>query len=126
MIYLAIYLAVISLVAIIMTVSDKRRARQHRWRISEAALLLVSALGGSVAMLLTMLLIHHKTKHLKFMLGIPLIIVAQIALALVLWRVFHGCGTALHSAAGLRRHERQMVSEKPLRAFYQNDNTSQA
>ena len=90
MIVLALYLAVISLVAIIMTVSDKRRARQHRWRISEAALLLVSALGGSVAMLLTMLLIHHKTKHLKFMLGIPLIIVAQIALALVLWRVFHG------------------------------------
>ena len=90
MIYLAIYLAFISLVAIIMTVSDKRRARQHRWRISEAALLLVSALGGSIAMLLTMLLIHHKTKHLKFMLGIPLIIVAQIALALVLWRVFHG------------------------------------
>ena len=90
MIVLAIYLAVISLVAIIMTVSDKRRARQHRWRISEAALLMVSALGGSVAMLLTMLLIHHKTKHLKFMLGIPLIIVAQIALALVLWRVFHG------------------------------------
>lgn len=89
MIVLAIYLAVISLVAIIMTVSDKRRARQHRWRISEAVLLLVSALGGSVAMLLTMLLIHHKTKHLKFMLGIPLIIVAQIALALVLWRVFH-------------------------------------
>ena len=90
MIVLAIYLAVISLVAIIMTVSDKRRARQHRWRISEAALLLVSALGGSVAMLITMLVIHHKTKHLKFMLGIPLIIVAQIALALVLWRVFHG------------------------------------
>lgn len=90
MIYLAIYLAVISLVAIIMTVSDKRRARQHRWRISEAALLLVSALGGSVAMLITMLVIHHKTKHIKFMLGIPLIIVAQIALALVLWRVFHG------------------------------------
>ena len=90
MIVLAIYLAAISLVAVIMTVSDKRRARQHRWRISEAALLLVSALGGSVAMLLTMLLIHHKTKHLKFMLGIPLIIVAQIALALVLWRVFHG------------------------------------
>ena len=90
MIVLAIYLAVISLVAIIMTVSDKRRARQHRWRISEAALLLVSALGGSVAMLITMLVIHHKTKHLKFMLGIPLIIVAQIALALLLWRVFHG------------------------------------
>lgn len=90
MIYLAIYLAVISLVAIIMTVSDKRRARQHRWRISEAALLLVSALGGSVAMLITMLVIHHKTKHIKFILGIPLIIVAQIALALVLWRVFHG------------------------------------
>ncbi len=90
MIYLIIYLAVISLAAVIMTISDKHRARKHRWRISEFTLLLVSALGGSVAMLLTMLLIHHKTRHLKFMLGIPLIIVAQVALALVLWRVFHG------------------------------------
>ena len=91
MIYVVlIYLAVISLIAVTLTVSDKRRAVRHRYRISEFTLLFFSALGGSVAMLLTMLLIRHKTKHLKFMLGIPLIIVAQIALALVLWRVFHG------------------------------------
>ena len=51
-------------------------------RISEKALLILSALGGGVAMLLTMYIIRHKTRHLKFMLGIPLIIAAQITILL--------------------------------------------
>ena len=67
MIYLIIYLAVISLIAVIMTISDKRRAKQHRWRISEFALMLVSALGGSVAMLLTMLLIRRPLRRIPFL-----------------------------------------------------------
>ena len=82
---LLIYLAVISLISVILTVSDKRR-----YRISEFTLLLFSALGGSVAMLLTMLMIRHKTNHLKFMLGIPVIIILQVAAAVVLWSLFHG------------------------------------
>ena len=53
---LLIYLAVISLISVILTVSDKRRAIRRRYRISEFTLLLFSALGGSVAMLLTMLM----------------------------------------------------------------------
>ena len=44
-------------------------------------LLLFSALGGSVAMFITMLIIRHKTKHVKFMLGIPIIMIVQIAIA---------------------------------------------
>lgn len=75
-----IYLAIISIIACIVTIYDKRAAKHHRWRIPEATLLLISMLGGSVAMLLIMLLIHHKTRHLKFMLGIPAIIVLQICL----------------------------------------------
>ena len=91
MIYvLLIYLAVISLIAVILTVSDKLRAIRHRYRISEFTLMLFSALGGSIAMLLTMLLIHHKTRHIKFMVGIPVIIILQLVIALVIWKVFYG------------------------------------
>ena len=90
MIYFLFYLAVISIIAIILTVSDKRRAVKLKYRIRESVLLLFSALGGSVAMFITMLMIHHKTRHVKFMLGIPLIIVAQIALFIVVWRLING------------------------------------
>ena len=76
------YLAAISLVAIIVCIYDKWAAKHAtKHRTPEATLLLLSALGGSVAMLLTMLLIRHKTKHAKFMVGIPLILVLQLALA---------------------------------------------
>ena len=91
MIYvLLIYLTVISLISVILTVSDKRRAIKHRYRISEFTLMLFSALGGSVAMLLTMLLIHHKTRHVKFMVGIPVIIILQLTAAFVIRQVFYG------------------------------------
>ena len=84
------YLAVISVVSIIVCIYDKfasKHMTKHRTR--EATLLLLSALGGSVAMLATRLLIRHKTKHVKFMLGIPVIIVIQVALALGIYFVFH-------------------------------------
>lgn len=77
--YILGYLGLISLVSVIVCIYDKiasKHAKRHRTR--EKTLLLLSALGGSVAMLATMLLIRHKTKHVKFMLGIPLIIVLQI------------------------------------------------
>ena len=74
------YLALISLISVIVCIYDKIAAKKRpRHRTPEATLLLLSALGGSVAMLVTMLLIRHKTKHVKFMLGIPLIIIAQVA-----------------------------------------------
>ncbi|MDR1691919.1 MAG: DUF1294 domain-containing protein [Oscillospiraceae bacterium] len=86
MFILAVCLAVVSLLAIGITVFDKRAAKRGARRVPERTLLLVSAVGGSVAMYVTMRLIRHKTKHLKFMLGIPLIIAAQVAVAvLVVW-----------------------------------------
>ncbi|MBU5461520.1 DUF1294 domain-containing protein [Lachnoclostridium sp. MSJ-17] len=90
MIYFYIYLAIISLIAIIITISDKRRARRHKYRIRESVLLLFSALGGSIAMFFTMLIIRHKTNHIKFMLGIPLIIIAQLAAFFVVWGFING------------------------------------
>lgn len=73
------YLAGISLVAAAVTIVDKWKAQHQRWRIPEATLLLLSVLGGSLAMLITMRLIHHKTRKKKFMVGIPIILALQIA-----------------------------------------------
>ena len=82
---LCVYIAIISVISIIVCVYDKiaaKVAQKHRTR--EATLLGLSALGGSVAMLITMLIIRHKTKHVKFMLGIPAIIVVQAAIIALL------------------------------------------
>ena len=82
-----IYLAAISVVAIIVTVYDKIAAKKlPKYRTRERTLLLLSALGGSVAMFLTMLTIRHKTKHVKFMLGIPVIMLLQVA---GVWALMH-------------------------------------
>ena len=74
-------LVAISFLAVILTLYDKRAARKGRWRISENVLLCVAAFGGSAAMLLTMLLSRHKTKHVKFMAGLPLILLLQSVFA---------------------------------------------
>ena len=59
---------------------DKWRAKQGRWRISEATLLMLAVIGGSIGALLGMRIWHHKTMHKKFKYGLPLILLAQIAL----------------------------------------------
>lgn len=64
----------------IMTVSDKSRARKHKRRIAEKTLFGTAVLGGSAAMYLTMLAIRHKTKHKRFMIGLPLIMIVQTAI----------------------------------------------
>lgn len=83
--YIGLYLAAISLLAIGLTVYDKLAACRGLWRIKESTLLIMPTIGGSVSMLVTMRLIRHKTKHAKFMMGIPIIIVLQIATALFIW-----------------------------------------
>ncbi|MDE7279976.1 MAG: DUF1294 domain-containing protein [Oscillospiraceae bacterium] len=85
--YFLIYLAAVSLIAIIMTVSDKSRAKKHKRRIAEKTLFVTALLGGSAAMYLTMLAVRHKTKHKRFMIGLPLIMIVQaIAIAFVINR----------------------------------------
>ena len=77
------YIVLISIISIIVCIYDKIAAKHNpKHRTREATLLLLSAIGGSVAMLITMLLIRHKTKHMKFMIGIPLIILLQAAVAI--------------------------------------------
>ena len=77
-----VYIAIMSLISIIVCIYDKKISKKNKveLRIPEKVLLILSALGGSVAMLITMLLTRHKTKHFKFMVGIPVIIILQVAL----------------------------------------------
>lgn len=60
---------------------DKRKAIKGKWRISERELLLLAAAGGSIGALVSMKRHHHKTKKKKFSIGIPAIIIAQLAAA---------------------------------------------
>ena len=74
-----IYVVVISIIAVIVTCYDKIAAKKlPGHRTPEATLLFISALGGSVAMFITMQLIRHKTQYKKFMIGIPVIFVLQV------------------------------------------------
>ena len=76
-----LYLAAISLISVIVTCYDKIAAKKFpKHRTREKTLFLLSALGGSVAMFVTMQMIRHKTKHRSFMIGIPMIMIAQAAL----------------------------------------------
>lgn len=84
------YLILINIVSVVITVYDKRCALKKRWRVRESTLLLLSALGGSVAMYLTMHAIRHKTRHIKFMLGIPIILILQLVAVYFIWRIING------------------------------------
>ncbi len=80
------YLAVINGIALVVCGWDKFCAIRHRWRVPERTLLLLAAVGGSVGMLLGMILFHHKVSKKKFILGVPLILALQIAAAWFLTR----------------------------------------
>ncbi len=75
-----ICLLIIYGLSVLMTVYDKSIAGGRRRRVPEQLFFILALLGGSFVMYVTMLLIRHKTKHKRFMLGLPLIMAAQIAL----------------------------------------------
>ena len=74
---LLIYLLIINALGFALMLVDKYKARKNKWRIPEKTLMLVAALGGSVGSLIGMYTVRHKTQHLKFSLGIPLILALQ-------------------------------------------------
>ena len=81
---LLIYFVLISLVAVIITVADKSAAKKGKWRVPEATLMLIGIFGGALAMFVTMRTIRHKTKHMKFMIGLPLEIALHAAVVCLL------------------------------------------
>lgn len=80
------YIAVVSLISVIVCIYDKKISKRNnvKLRIPEKSLFIWSAVGGSLAMYITMQLIRHKTKHVSFMVGIPVIFILQVALIVAL------------------------------------------
>ena len=81
---LIIYLIIVNAVGFILMLSDKQKAKKGTWRIPEATLMGVAAIGGSLGAFAGMRLFRHKTKHPKFFIGIPVIIILQIGIAVAI------------------------------------------
>ena len=78
------YLLAVNIATFFLYGIDKYKAKKNQWRISEATLLTMASIGGSIGAWAGMRLWHHKTMHKKFKYGIPLIIIMQIALVVYL------------------------------------------
>lgn len=74
------YLIFINIISFLIMFIDKKKAIKRKWRIKENTLFLLSFVGGSLGVLLGIYSFRHKTKHIKFTLGIPLILIVQVLL----------------------------------------------
>ena len=82
---LLIYLLTVNAAAMLFMLADKCKAKKKAWRIPEATLMGLAAIGGSLGALMGMQLFRHKTKHPKFFIGIPVLLVLHVAL--LLWLI---------------------------------------
>ena len=81
---LLVYLLIVNALGFILMLVDKIKAKKNLWRIPEATLFLVAAIGGSIGSILGMYTFRHKTKHVSFLLGMPLILAVQIVIAILI------------------------------------------
>ena len=77
---LIIYLLIINAVGFLLMLADKRKSIKKQWRIPESTLLTIGWIGGSLGCIIGMRLVRHKTRHLKFSLGLPFALILQIAM----------------------------------------------
>lgn len=82
------YLVAVNILAFICFGVDKQKAKTHQWRISENTLLGIAVCGGSLGAICGMRLFRHKTKHPKFTIGLPVILLLQAIAAVVAYTVF--------------------------------------
>ena len=83
---LVTFLVIMNVIAFILMGLDKHRARNHEWRIRESTLLMSALLGGSAGALFGMKFFHHKTRHLKFTIGLPVcLLINGMIVVLILW-----------------------------------------
>ena len=81
---LLVYLLIVNAIGFILMLTDKIKAKKNLWRIPEATLFLVAAIGGSIGSILGMYTFRHKTKHVSFLLGMPLILAVQIVIVILI------------------------------------------
>lgn len=77
---LTTYLVLVNACAFILMLTDKLKAKKGLWRIPESTLMGIALAGGSIGAICGMYLLRHKTRHLKFKLGLPLILLAQLVI----------------------------------------------
>lgn len=82
---LLVYLFIVNAAGFVLMLVDKYKAKKNLWRIPELTLLGIAAMGGSMGCLVGMYAVRHKTKHLKFTLGVPIILALQILLFVMLF-----------------------------------------
>ena len=82
------YLFIINLLGFFIMLIDKQRAIHKEWRIPEKTLIGISILGGAIGMLLGMSSFRHKTKHKKFTIGVPFILLMQIFLTILYFKAY--------------------------------------
>lgn len=82
---LLFYLVTINALGFLIMLADKEKAKKRLWRIREATLLTVAALGGSIGCLAGMKVFHHKTRKPKFYIGIPVILALQLILGVIVF-----------------------------------------
>ena len=75
---LLVYLLIVNAAGFLLMLVDKIKARKNLWRIPEATLMTVAAIGGSIGAIAGMNLFRHKTKHAKFYIGLPVILTLQV------------------------------------------------
>ena len=78
--WILVYLLLINALAFLLMLADKRKAQKKKWRIPEVTLMTAAALGGSLGALLGMYTFRHKTRHIKFTLGVPLFLITHLAI----------------------------------------------
>lgn len=78
---LLLYLLIINALGLLLMLADKRKAKKNLWRIPERTLMTVAALGGSLGCLIGMYAFRHKTRHRKFVIGVPVLLILQLLLA---------------------------------------------
>ena len=81
-----IYLVSVNALAFLLMLVDKYKARKNLWRIRESTLFIIAIIGGSLGSLIGMYTARHKTKHLSFTLGMPVILALQLILFVILYK----------------------------------------
>ena len=76
--FIFVYIVFTNILLFTLMAIDKQKAKLRQWRISEKTLFILALIGGSIGGILGMYTFRHKTKHLKFTLGFPAIILLQL------------------------------------------------
>ncbi|MBY0757256.1 DUF1294 domain-containing protein [Clostridium sardiniense] len=80
------YILIVNILGYFLMFLDKQKAKKHKWRIPENTLMLVAIIGGSIGSIISMQTFRHKTKHIKFKFGIPIILILQVILLFLFFK----------------------------------------